>query len=314
MCVVSRKAIARVDWVVATASTLREKEHKHLATSIAQGASNPYPHIVILFYKFLWEIEMIPYDTYWHYRNLQKPALMSRSWQQLRLTWADSLSTLRDQVQLLWMSCTRQPTPWRSIWRRCRSVARKDLTYWAARNHSKTLHQTWRGHPVVSFGGWSNRKRRKQNLKTWGETLQNLHPPMMWAHIDWVDRVVRSVASSKVAMMMWLWQHSHAWKHGTREVTFTLRFEDVWLSSEHRTSFIILKAGFQIFHIIFHMFPREFLASTKGPPIPFCFVSTQEFLFLTETKGGDMGPALRWGGVNRGTLMTRFNIHLPAQA
>lgn len=58
------------------------------------------------------------------------------------------------------------------------------------------------------------------------------------------------------------------------------------------------------------MFPREFLASTKGPPIPFCFVSTQEFLFLTETKGGDMGPALRWGGVNRGTLMTRFNIHL----
>jgi len=34
-----KKAIARVDWVVATASTLREKEHKHLATSIAQGAA-----------------------------------------------------------------------------------------------------------------------------------------------------------------------------------------------------------------------------------------------------------------------------------
>ena len=32
-----RKAIARVDWVVATARSLREKEHKHLATSIAQG-------------------------------------------------------------------------------------------------------------------------------------------------------------------------------------------------------------------------------------------------------------------------------------
>ena len=251
MCVVSRKAIARVDWVVATASTLREKEHKHLATSIAQGASNPYPHIVILFYKFLWEIEMIPYDTYWHYRNLQKPALMSRSWQQLRPTWADSLSTLRDQVQLLWMSCTRQPTPWRSIWRRCRSVARKDLTYWAARNHSKTLHQTWRGHPVVSFGGLSNRKRCKQNLKTWGETLQNLHPPMMWAHIDWVGRVVRSVASSKVAMMMWLWQHSHAWKHGTREVTFTLTFEDVWLSPEHRTS-LFWKQVSKFFTLCFH--------------------------------------------------------------
>ncbi|CAJ1396067.1 unnamed protein product [Effrenium voratum] len=34
-----KKAISRVDWVVATASTLREKEHKHLATSIAQGAA-----------------------------------------------------------------------------------------------------------------------------------------------------------------------------------------------------------------------------------------------------------------------------------
>lgn len=168
--------------------------------------------------------------------------------------WNDSiwhLSTLRDQVQLLWMSCTRQPTPWRSIWRRCRSVARKDLTYWAARDHSKTLHQTWRGHPVVSFGGWSNRKRHKQNLKTWGETLQNLHPPMMWAHIDWVGRVVRSVASSKVAMMMWLWQHSHAWKHGTREVTFTLRFEDVWLSSEHTTS-LFWKQVSKFFTLCFH--------------------------------------------------------------
>lgn len=35
-----RKAIARVDWVVATARSLREKEHKHLATSIAQGGFN----------------------------------------------------------------------------------------------------------------------------------------------------------------------------------------------------------------------------------------------------------------------------------
>lgn len=34
-----KKAIARVDWVVATARSLREKEHKHLATSIAQGAA-----------------------------------------------------------------------------------------------------------------------------------------------------------------------------------------------------------------------------------------------------------------------------------
>eukprot|EP00435_Cladocopium_sp_Y103_P065203 s473_g27.t1 len=34
-----QKAIARVDWVVATARSLREKEHKHLATSIAQGAA-----------------------------------------------------------------------------------------------------------------------------------------------------------------------------------------------------------------------------------------------------------------------------------
>lgn len=89
-----------------------------------------------------------------------------------------------------------------------------------------------------------------ENLKTWGETLQNLHPPMMWAHIDWVGRVVRSVASSKVAMMMWLWQHSHAWKHGTREVTFTLRFEDVWLSSEHRTSF--WKQVSKFFTLCFH--------------------------------------------------------------
>ena len=32
-----RKAITRVDWVVATATKLREKEHKYLATSIAQG-------------------------------------------------------------------------------------------------------------------------------------------------------------------------------------------------------------------------------------------------------------------------------------
>ena len=32
-----RKAIARVDWVVQMARNLREKEHKHLATSIAQG-------------------------------------------------------------------------------------------------------------------------------------------------------------------------------------------------------------------------------------------------------------------------------------
>ncbi|CAE7320697.1 unnamed protein product [Symbiodinium natans] len=34
-----KKAITRVDWVVATATKLREKEHKHLATSIAQGAA-----------------------------------------------------------------------------------------------------------------------------------------------------------------------------------------------------------------------------------------------------------------------------------
>eukprot|EP00913_Durusdinium_trenchii_P006778 g6370.t1 len=33
------KALARVDWVVATATKLREKEHKHLATSVAQGAA-----------------------------------------------------------------------------------------------------------------------------------------------------------------------------------------------------------------------------------------------------------------------------------
>ena len=60
------------------------------------------------------------------------------------------------------------------------------------------------------------------------------------------------------------------------------------------------------------MFPLEFHPSIKGPPILFFFVSAQEFLFLTETKGGDMGPALRWGVVkdlkmNRGTLMTIFN-------
>lgn len=35
-----RKALARVDWVVATATKLREKEHKHLATSVAQGAAS----------------------------------------------------------------------------------------------------------------------------------------------------------------------------------------------------------------------------------------------------------------------------------
>lgn len=34
-----KKALARVDWVVATATKLREKEHKHLATSVAQGAA-----------------------------------------------------------------------------------------------------------------------------------------------------------------------------------------------------------------------------------------------------------------------------------
>lgn len=34
-----RRAIARVDWLVATATSLREKEHKHLANSIAQGAA-----------------------------------------------------------------------------------------------------------------------------------------------------------------------------------------------------------------------------------------------------------------------------------
>eukprot|EP00439_Symbiodinium_sp_Y106_P022071 s377_g2.t1 len=34
-----KTAITRVDWVVAKATELREKEHKHLATSIAQGAA-----------------------------------------------------------------------------------------------------------------------------------------------------------------------------------------------------------------------------------------------------------------------------------
>ena len=298
MCVVFRKAIARVDWVVATASTLREKEHKHLATSIAQGASN-HSHFVLQFlvgdWNFIWFL--ISYDTYWHYRNLQKPALMSRSWQQLRPTWADSLSTFR----VTRCSCSGCPAQGNQL---LGEVSEGGAAVLSCQGSFKDIKL---GEVTQWYLSEDDQIERDVN-KTWKhperhiETLYISHPPMIWAHIDSVGRVVRSVASSKVAMMMWLWQHSHVCKHGTREVTFTLRFEDVCWSSGHRTS-LFWKQVSRVFTLCFH-------PSTKGPPVPFCSLSTQEFLFLTETKGGDTGPALRWGGVNRGTLMTRFNIHL----